>query len=77
MFAIADEKRYQLEAKIRKGYNPDAIDGDGDGKIQDGTEWERPAPKKAVKKAPAKKAPVKKKSTKKTAPKKKVAKKKK
>ena len=24
------------------GYKPDAIDGDGDGFVQDGTEWERP-----------------------------------
>ena len=25
------------------GYNPDAKDGDGDGLVQDGTEWERAA----------------------------------
>lgn len=25
-----------------KGYKPDAIDGDGDGFVQDGTEFERP-----------------------------------
>ena len=25
------------------GYNPDARDGDGDGLVQDGTEWERAA----------------------------------
>ena len=25
------------------GYNPDARDGDGDGLVQDGTEWEREA----------------------------------
>lgn len=59
------------EDKISKGYNPDALDGDGDGWIQEGTKWERPttleAKKKAVKKkAAAKKAaPVKKKTTKK------------
>ena len=27
---------------IADGYNPDARDGDGDGLVQDGTEWERP-----------------------------------
>ena len=27
---------------IPDGYNPDARDGDGDGIVQEGTEWERP-----------------------------------
>ena len=27
---------------IPQGFNPDATDGDGDGFVQDGTEWERP-----------------------------------
>jgi hypothetical protein len=31
-----------LEEKIADGYNPDARDGDGDGIVQEGTEWERP-----------------------------------
>jgi hypothetical protein len=30
-------------AVAKSGYNPDARDGDGDGLVQDGTEWERPA----------------------------------
>jgi hypothetical protein len=31
-----------LEEKIADGYNPNARDGDGDGIVQEGTEWERP-----------------------------------
>jgi hypothetical protein len=31
-----------LEEMIADGYNPDARDGDGDGLVQDGTDWERP-----------------------------------
>jgi hypothetical protein len=31
-----------LEEKIDAGYDPEAIDGDADGIVQDGTEWERP-----------------------------------
>jgi len=31
-----------LEEKIADGYNPDARDGDEDGIVQEGTEWERP-----------------------------------
>ena len=31
-----------LGEMIADGYNPDARDGDGDGFVQDGTEWERP-----------------------------------
>jgi hypothetical protein len=30
-----------LEEMIVDGYNPDARDGDGDGLVQDGTQWER------------------------------------
>ena len=71
-FAIAEDKRLKRQEKIYR-YNPLAIDGDGDGKVQDGTKWERPAPKKAV----AKKAPAKKKAAKKAPAKKKAAKKKK
>jgi hypothetical protein len=47
------------------GYNPRAIDRDGDGIVQEGTKWERPAGTvKIVPKAtPKKKAPAKKTST--------------
>ena len=31
-----------LEEKIADGYNPEARDGDGDGFVQDATDWERP-----------------------------------
>lgn len=31
-----------LEEMIADGYKPDARDGDGDGMVQDGTDWERP-----------------------------------
>jgi hypothetical protein len=31
-----------LEEMIADGYNPNAIDGDGDGIVQEGTKWERP-----------------------------------
>lgn len=31
-----------LEEMVADGYNPDARDGDGDGIVQEGTEWERP-----------------------------------
>ena len=31
-----------IEENIANGYNPDARDGDGDGTVQEGTEWERP-----------------------------------
>lgn len=41
------------EDKILKGYNPDAIDRDGDGIVQEGTKWERP--KRPIKKAAVKK----------------------
>ena len=27
---------------VADGYNPDARDGDGDGFVQDATDWERP-----------------------------------
>jgi hypothetical protein len=31
-----------LDEMIADGYKPNARDGDGDGLVQDGTEWERP-----------------------------------
>ena len=30
-----------LNKKIAQGYKPNAIDGDGDGIVQEGTKWER------------------------------------
>jgi hypothetical protein len=71
--------------RIESGYDSKARDGDGDGIIQEGTKWERPAgtvkimPKAAPKKktpakkaeTPAKKAAAKKAPAKKAAPKKK------
>lgn len=62
------------EDKFFKGYNPDAVDRDGDGWIQEGTRWERPITleaKKAKKKVAAKKAAPAKKAAKKKAAKKK------
>jgi hypothetical protein len=54
-----------------KGYNSKAKDKDGDGIVQEGTRWERPAP--TVRVIPAKKkAPVKKTAAKKAAPAKKA-----
>lgn len=53
------------------GYNSKAKDKDGDGIVQEGTRWERPAP--TVRVIPAKKkAPVKKTAAKKAAPAKKA-----
>lgn len=37
------------EAKKKAVYKEDAVDGDKDGLVQDGTEFERPAPKAAKK----------------------------
>lgn len=59
-----------------KGFKYNPVDADNDGKVQEGTPFERtvesvkviekkPAAKKAAKKAPAKKAPAKKKAAKK------------
>jgi hypothetical protein len=64
--------------RAESGYDSKARDGDGDGIIQEGTKWERPAgtvkivPKAAPKKkTPVKKAAAKKAPAKKAAPKKK------
>ena len=60
-----------------EGFKFDAVDRDGDGKIQEGTPFERKVTvvKKTTKKAaPKKKTPVKKSPAKKTAPKKTVKK---
>ena len=61
-----------------EGFNYNAVDRDGDGKIQEGTPFERKVTvvKKTTKKAaaPKKKTPVKKSPVKKTAPKKTVKK---
>ena len=53
------------EDKIFKGFNPEAVDRDADGLLQEGTKWERPAKKAPKKAAPAKKAAAKKKAAKK------------
>jgi hypothetical protein len=56
--ALAEKKRKRSEAAKKAaatraankaaGYNSKAVDGDGDGMVQDGTIWERPAtPKKS------------------------------
>jgi hypothetical protein len=37
------KKLFGLEKKVNAKFDPFAVDGDGDGKIQDGTIWERPA----------------------------------
>lgn len=37
------KKLFGLEGKKTAKFNPHATDGDGDGMIQDGTIWERPA----------------------------------
>lgn len=34
-------KEDRLEKKIAQGYNPNSVDRDGDGLIQEGTKWER------------------------------------
>ena len=42
--ADATKELYDFGGKIVKDseYNPDAVDGDGDGIVQEGTEFERP-----------------------------------
>lgn len=40
-FPAAEEKKPVTKKKPAK-YVPEALDGDGDGLVQDGTEWERP-----------------------------------
>jgi len=40
--APAEETVEEIPMEEKEGYNPDAKDGDGDGKVQDGTEFERP-----------------------------------
>jgi hypothetical protein len=37
------KKLFGLEKKVNAKFDPFAVDGDGDGKVQDGTIWERPA----------------------------------
>ena len=38
-----DEENGEWDLTTPEGYNPDARDGDGDGIVQEGTPWERPA----------------------------------
>jgi hypothetical protein len=37
------KRLFGLEGKKNAKFDPFAVDGDGDGKVQDGTIWERPA----------------------------------
>ena len=39
--SIVTIKEDILDKKIAQGFNPNAIDGDKDGIIQEGTKWER------------------------------------
>jgi len=39
---VKEEEPVVTEEMIADGYKPDARDGDGDGLVQDGTDWERP-----------------------------------
>jgi hypothetical protein len=39
--SIVTIKEDMLDKKIAQGFNPNAIDGDKDGIIQEGTKWER------------------------------------
>ena len=39
--SIVTIKEDMLYKKISQGFNPNAIDGDKDGIIQEGTKWER------------------------------------
>lgn len=64
-FAIYEDKKIKdkikLEKKKAEGFKPNAIDRDGDGIVQEGTKWERPAPaKKTAAKKPVKKTVAKK-----------------
>lgn len=56
-------------------FNPDAIDGDGDGLVQDGTEWERPVDEAVAEEPAAEEAKVEEPVVEKAAPKKKTSKK--
>ena len=40
-FAYTEIKQDLLNKKIADGYNPNAVDGDKDGIVQEGTKWER------------------------------------
>ena len=63
ILAIGITARAIHDDKIFKGYNPEAVDRDGDGIIQEGTKYARLADVKA--KRPVKKAAPKKKAAKK------------
>jgi len=47
---IQNDRKEKLKDKIFKGYKEYSFDRDKDGFIQEGTIWERPAPKKKGKK---------------------------
>lgn len=71
--------RHDRKAKmLEEGFNPNALDRDGDGIVQEGTKFERkakpkakPKPKAKTVAKPKKKAPAKSKTTGKAKPKKK------
>ena len=39
--SIITIKEDNLNKKIAQGFNPNAVDGDKDGTVQEGTKWER------------------------------------
>jgi hypothetical protein len=46
IFRYEKEEEEDKKSLKKAGYNPKAKDGDGDGIVQEGTIWERKAPKK-------------------------------
>lgn len=46
---VVEEPAAEEAPEEDDGFNPDARDGDGDGMVQDGTEWERPVSKRSKK----------------------------
>ena len=63
LIAVIAIKHDRKAKKIEEGYNPSAVDRDGDGIVQEGTKFERKvkpkakSPAKPKKKAPAKATP--------------------
>lgn len=54
VISVITIKHDRKTKKIAEGYNPYALDRDGDGIVQEGTKFERKAKPKAKAKAPAK-----------------------
>ena len=44
--SVVEEIKAEPVAKVEDGFDPDAIDGDGDGFLQDGTPHQRPVEEK-------------------------------